>query len=89
MDSDDELRPVRRHHRHTVALPDAATREILRQRVGRAVEFPVGPAIVAGQDRHMIGKFLGDRFEPVMHEARCHWETFFSELRFGVNTQEV
>jgi hypothetical protein len=24
-----------------------------------------------------------------MHEARCHGETFFSELRFSVNTNEV
>ena len=29
--------------------------EVPGQRVGGPVELPVGPAVVAGQDRHMIG----------------------------------
>jgi hypothetical protein len=37
----------------------------------------------------VAGVFLRGRLEPAMHEARCHRETFFSELRFRVNTKEV
>ena len=63
--------------------------QVLGQRVGGPVQLPVGPAVVAGQDGRVIGELLGRRLEPVMHEARCHGETFFSELRFSVNTNEV
>jgi hypothetical protein len=89
MDRRHELGAVRRHHRHAVAAPYAAAAEVLRQRVGGAVQLAVRPAVVARQQRRMIGKPRRRRLEPAMHEARCHGETFFSELRFSVNTNEV
>ena len=69
--------------------PTPCARQVLRQGVGGPVQLSVRPAIVSGQDGDVIGVLLGGRFEPLMHEARCHGETFFSELRFSVNTNEV
>ena len=80
MDRHDELRPVRRHDRDAVTPSYPPRREVLGQRVGGPVQFPVGPAVVAGQDGDVVGELLGGRLEPVMHEARCHGETFFSEI---------
>ena len=89
VDRHHELGAVRRHHRHPVTAPDAAVDEVQRQRVGRAVELAVGPAVVARQHGGVVGEPFRRRLEPAMHEARCHGETFFSELRFSVNTHEV
>ena len=58
---------------------------MVRQRVGRPLHLGEGPAIVAGQQGRVVGEALGRRCEPVMHEARRHGETFFSDLRFSVN----
>ena len=90
MDRHDELGPVRRHDRHAVAPADALGGEMARQRVGGPVELAVGPAVVAGQD----GRVIGERAAAADSSPRCMrlvaiGETFFSELRFSVNSSEV